>query len=131
VGGYVKKGDNNRGRKSSYKKEYCNKIRDFFKDDEKATLASFARSLDVDPATVYEWANQYPEFYESKNKALQNKKENLVHMIQDLVVTGNDVKVNSVPLVLLARNFGIATSDNAKNNEKDTKEEDFSNAIDD
>lgn len=118
-----------KGRPTKYTPDMCQKIRDFFKTNEKATLASFARSVDVDPSTIYEWANENKDFSESKKKALENKRENLIDMIQGLVVTDGSTKVNSVPLILLARNFGIATSDNLKSEEKNKFDEDFSSAI--
>lgn len=121
---------NKGGRPTTYKEEYCDEIIDFFAENENATLNKFARHIGTYTSSIHEWAHNHPKFSDSKKKALTIKRENLVDMIHDLVVTENNVKVNSVPLILLARNYGLKTSDNPPPQKEDEEENEFSDAID-
>lgn len=118
------------GRPSLYENKYCQEIIEYFSENENATISKFAKHINTYSSTIYEWEKNYPEFSEAKKKAFTNKRENLVSMIQDIVITEGGTKVNSVPLILLARNYGLKTSDNPPPQKEDEKENEFSDAID-
>lgn len=56
-----------RGRPSSYRPEYCQKLIDHMRDG--YSFESFAAIADVNQDTLYEWAKVHPNFSEAKKKA--------------------------------------------------------------
>jgi len=122
---------NKGGRPTDYDPTYCQKIIDFFESNENATLVKFAKSENLYTSTMDLWAKKHPEFMESKKKAFEAKKNHVLNMIEGLVVTSNNIKVNSVPLILIARAYGIKTSDANKSDDDDNDNQDFSDAISD
>ena len=93
-------------RPSKYKKKFCRSLTAYFRDapyfevveeayyDKKAgefrtcekkvparcpTLVRFAESIKVNPDTLQEWADRYPEFASAKNAALKYQEEWLMN----------------------------------------------------
>lgn len=56
-----------RGRPTLYKPEYCQSLIDFMAQGFSFKL--FAGEIDVNEDTLFEWANRYPDFSDSKKKA--------------------------------------------------------------
>lgn len=99
------------GRPTDYKPEYCQEIIDFFANNPDATVTKFAKSISVNASTIFEWADNHSEFSNAKKKAFSVKREYLLDKIESLSVTAGDIKVNSVPLIITARHYGLKTSD--------------------
>src|SRR6266850_4501760 len=56
------------GRPTEYRSEYCQEIVDFMSDG--AALCEFAKHIDVNMDTIYQWAKVHPDFSEAKKKAM-------------------------------------------------------------
>lgn len=55
-------------RPTKYKPEYCDQIIEFMTNG--AAIVEFAAYIGVEEKTIYNWADQHPEFLQSKNMAM-------------------------------------------------------------
>lgn len=60
------------GRPSKFKAEYCQLLIDHM--TEGYSFESFAATIDVAESTIYEWANNFPEFSEAKQIAFSKSR---------------------------------------------------------
>lgn len=56
-----------RGRPSEYRPEYCERVVELAKQGD--GWAAYASEFEVDRATLYKWADQYPDFRTALNRA--------------------------------------------------------------
>jgi len=63
------------GRPTKYKPEYCDAIVTYFLESEGyPTLEGFCIPYTFSTSSLFDWANTYPEFSESKKKAVEIQK---------------------------------------------------------
>lgn len=104
---------------TTYKPEYCQELLNFFDAHDNATIKKFCQINQIPSSTFYDWLDTYPELSESREKAFRIRRETFLDDLGDLIVTNKDIKVNSFPLALIARRYGIKTKDDADNSATD------------
>jgi len=98
-------------RPTTYNPEYCDALIDFYKTAHKPTIEDFCKINDICIATFYNWIKAYPQLLEAKETCWALRRETFLNEVEGMIETGKDTKINTFPLALIARRYGIKTKD--------------------
>ena len=98
-------------RPTTYKPEYCQALITYYKKTRKPTIEDFCHENDICISTFYDWLKIYTDLSEAKEKCWELRRESFLNEVEGMIETDKDTKINSFPLALIARRYGIKTKD--------------------